>query len=88
MITKKQKQLIKKLKSFGYGWRKFAESVEQSGSCSEKQEGTMRNMLSRVTNQRALVEYRRNNKDVRKGLDYGDDYGCSDHEAMRSGDFF
>ena len=95
MFTPEQRELIDKLKKFGYGWKKFAISVEKSGVCSIKQEQTMQDMLAKVSQQSILVRYRKNNKRTcRKNNkptsnnDWGDDHGNSDHEAMRSGDYF
>ena len=87
MFTPEQRELIDKLKKFGYGWKKFAISVEKSGVCSIKQEQTMQGMLAKVSQQSILVTYRKNNKRTSNN-DWGDDYGNSDHEAMRSGDYF
>ena len=95
MFTPEQRELIDKLKKFGYGWKKFAISVEKSGVCSIKQEQTMRGMLAKVSQQSILVTYRKNNKRTYRknnkrtsNNDWGDDRGNSDHEAMRSGDYF
>lgn len=47
-FTERQQELIDKLKKAGFGWSKFATSVESSGRCSEKQEKTMASMLRRI----------------------------------------
>ena len=41
-------ELIKRLKKEGFGWKKYAESVEAQGFVSPKQHDTMILMLQRV----------------------------------------
>ena len=48
MLSEKEMRLIAYLKSVGYGYAKFAASVEASGKCSEKQLATMENMLQKI----------------------------------------
>lgn len=48
MFTERQQRLIDHCKSAGFGWRKFAESVERSGKCSPKQEDTLITMKQRI----------------------------------------
>lgn len=43
-------KLIEYLKGVGYGWAKFAESVEASDKCTSKQLETMRSMKRRIQN--------------------------------------
>ena len=46
----------------GYGWRKFAESVERSGTCSPKQEDVLIGMVQRIdTAERHFKSYGKNN---------------------------
>lgn len=78
-MTDYQKKLAEWLVSQGYGWGKFAGSVLKQGWCSEKQHETMLNM-------KAAIEYRRNNRWQRSSDEGG--LGCSDTEAMMSGDYF
>ena len=60
MITEEVAELIDKLKSVGYGWAKFAESVESSGNCSERQIETMLSMVRRIESHgRRPAAYRR-----------------------------
>ena len=54
MLTKQQAAVIVKCKQLGYGYARFAMSVEKTGRCTERQFETMTNML-------AVVEYRRTN---------------------------
>lgn len=55
-FTKPQKKLIKACKKLGWGYKKFAKSVEAGGFCTDKQEATMRNMLSTHAYNKARVE--------------------------------
>ena len=41
--------MIDRCKSAGYGWRKFAESVEKQGSCSDKQDSVLVSMFDKIT---------------------------------------
>lgn len=54
-FTEKQRRLIEYLKAGGYGWRKFATSVEAQGWCSQKQEDTMCNMHNQLSLQRSYA---------------------------------
>jgi hypothetical protein len=47
-FTERQRGLIDCCKKAGFGWRKFAESVERSGACSAKQEDTLCRMKQRI----------------------------------------
>lgn len=47
-FTERQLKLIDVCKEAGFGWRKFAESVERSGQCSPKQEDTLCTMKQRI----------------------------------------
>lgn len=47
-ISPEAARLIAYLKSVGFGWAKFAESVERSGRCSPRQLETLRSMEQRV----------------------------------------
>lgn len=60
MITEHQRDLINKLILVGYGWGKYAQSVLNSGNCSEKQHETLLKMVG-------LVQYKNTNK--HKGSD-------------------
>lgn len=48
MISDEAMRLIRWLKAVGYGWAKFAASVERSGRCSAKQFETMVSMRDRI----------------------------------------
>lgn len=62
MITERQKGLIDRCKKTGYGWRRFAESVEQSGKCAPKQEDSLIDMVLRIdTAERQFKSYSKNN---------------------------
>lgn len=78
-ITKKQQELIRKCQRAGYGWARFADSVEASGRCSIKQEETMVNMLSQIS----YLQKNRIGRRVNRG--YGPVCGdFSEHEATMS----
>ena len=47
-FTERQQRLIDQCKKAGFGWSKFAESVERSGKCSAKQEDTLCTMKQRI----------------------------------------
>lgn len=86
MINDEQRALIKYLCGVGYGWAKFACSVERSGKCTDAQEKTMRNMKARIKSQAQYVRAMR-----RCGNYLGDGLGgvgCSDTEAMSFGEYF
>jgi hypothetical protein len=53
-FTEQQRRLIDFCKAAGFGWRKFAESVEQSGKCSSKQEETLCIMKQRIDQYEAV----------------------------------
>lgn len=53
-ITERQRGLIERCKKAGFGWRKFAESVERSGQCSPKQEDTLCTMTQRIDQAEAV----------------------------------
>lgn len=79
-FTDKQRELIEKCKNTGYGWAKFARSVEASGKCSIKQEEVLVSMVRRIKDaeQRHKLDY--------TTRDYDSD--ISDYEAMSTNDFF
>lgn len=54
-LTKEQAALIADCKSMGFGYRKFAESVETQGWCSKSQEAVLR----RFKNKRDVAPHRR-----------------------------
>ena len=56
MFNDIQLSYIEKCKSAGWGWKKFAESVEVSGSCTQKQEDTLFSMCCRISHNKALHE--------------------------------
>lgn len=59
MIPDDIQQHINYLKSKGFGWSKFAESVEKQGNVSEEQIKTILSMVRRVsTFQRSKIETR------------------------------
>lgn len=61
-FTERQQRLIERCKKTGYGWRKFAESVERSGSCSSKQEDALITMVQRIdTAECQFKSYSKNN---------------------------
>ena len=62
MITGPQQQLINHLKKVGYGWGKFAASVEAQGACSEAQEATMRRMKKKIKAQRDKIWHAKHSK--------------------------
>jgi hypothetical protein len=75
MLTVRQKELIEALSKEGYGWAKFACSVERQGWCSFKQEATMEKMLKRVVLNKKMI-----------GADFDND--LSDYEAYSVGEYF
>lgn len=75
-LTKKQKALIAFCKAHGYGWSKFAASVESQGWCSPKQEATLVSMKRRLESH---VSTKRSHEGC---------YSISDEEAAMSGDYF
>ena len=72
-ITEYQMSMLNFLIRVGYGWRRYAESVRDSGRCSEKQHKTLLRMVS-------TIEYKNNNKwGGESDIDWddkGDFYGC------------
>lgn len=61
-FTEQQRSLIDRCKMAGFGWRKFAESVERSKSCSLAQENTLIKMVQRIdTAERQFKTYSKNN---------------------------
>ena len=74
-MTEVQQNYIDKCKAVGYGWAKFAKSVEAQGFCSPKQEATLERMVWKIT--------RHPNYTTRDS-----DHDISDEEAGMSGDFF
>ena len=61
-FTERQQRLIERCKKTGYGWKKFAESVERGGSCSPMQEDTLIKMVQRIdTAERQFKSYSKNN---------------------------
>ena len=83
MFTERQQHLIEKCKSTGYGWRKFAISVEAQGFCSPTQEETLVKMNQKIQHAQC-----------RKAGNFGTsiysdwDTDISDSEAYLSGDYF
>lgn len=78
-LTKKQKALIAFCKAHGYGWSKFASSVESQGRCSPKQEATLIRMKQRLEAHEIMA----------RRLYLPKDYdSISDEEAAMSGDYF
>jgi len=70
MITKEQLVIIDYLISIGYGWGMFAQSVKNSGNCSEKQWKTLISMKMKIQNHQRnqnkpvyTTEYRAKEKD-------------------------
>lgn len=47
-FTEEQRKLIQFCKNTGYGWAKFAISVENQGWCSRKQEIALRKMKNKI----------------------------------------
>ena len=83
MISKFQQGLIDTCKENGYGWAKFAESVESQGYCSPRQETTLISMCSRISTAQINKSQRKSKRYDHPGYD-----NISDNEAMRSGDYF
>ena len=83
MFTERQQSLIDKCKATGYGWRKFALSVEAQGSCSPAQEEALVKMWQKIQHAHC-----------RKAGNFGTsiyadwDTDISDSEAYMSGDYF
>jgi len=84
MFSAKQSELIRRVKTFGFGYAIFATNVERQGFCSARQEGTLRKM-------EGTYAYRQNNwkPSTRAGrLPNQYKHNISDAEAMQSGDCF
>lgn len=75
-FTVTQRALISRCIMAGFGYALFAESVRASGRCTEKQQETMQDMLSRIEYMKRNRPYR-----TRSSTYYGD---CSEHEATMS----
>lgn len=83
MFTERQLSLLATCKAAGYGWKKFALSVEAQGLCSILQEDTLVRMHQKITHVKCHA----------KGNMRGNSNSCwdsdiSDSEAYRSGDYF
>jgi hypothetical protein len=48
LFNERQRDYIDRCKLAGFGWRKFALSVEKQGWCSKKQEDTLLKMARRI----------------------------------------
>lgn len=84
MFTERQHRLIDKCKASGYGWKKFAMSVEAQGVCSPAQEETLVKMWQKIQHTEC-----RKAGNMKNGRDTGDwDSDISDSEAYLSGDYF
>lgn len=83
MFTEQQQSLINQMKAAGYGYAKFASSVEAQGFCTEKQEEALIRMKGAYT-------YRKGNwrKGGRSYVRYDPEEYDADHDAMLGGDFF
>lgn len=81
MFTERQLRLIEKCKATGYGWRKYAESVEAQGSCSAKQEEKLVEMWLKIQHAESVKFKPHYNN-------YCYDSDISDNEAYQSGDYF
>ncbi len=86
MLTERQQKLIDKCKKAGYGWKKYAESVEAQGSCTPKQEDKLVEMYQKIQH----AECRKNGNFKHSGQNYEGcwDSDVSDSEAYQSGDYF
>jgi len=83
MFTERQQKLIDKCKSTGWGWKKFALSVEAQGFCTPAQEDCLVDMWDKI--QRA--ERRKAGK-FKSNRNYCWDSDPSDWEAYQSRDYF
>jgi len=94
MFTKEQRTIIDYLCQIGYGWAKFAVSVENQGFCSEKQYETMQKMKMKIKSQRdhiRLLKYcSKQSKSKKRYNEYEvlGSIGCSDSEAIIMGEYF
>jgi hypothetical protein len=82
MLTERQQRMIAKCKSTGYGWAKYAKSVEDQGWCSKAQEEKLVEMWQKIQHAECV-----------KAGNIKPDFGCydsdiSDNEAYRSYDYF
>ena len=77
-LTERQQRLINTCIKAGFGWAKYARSVQQQGWCSPKQEDTLVSMYQRVT--------RGPSRPGRHDASY--DCDISDSEAMSLGEYF
>lgn len=77
-FTERQQRLINTCLKTGYGWAKYARSVQNQGWCTPKQEETLVSMHQRIT--RGPVRSRRH--------DAAYDCDISDNEAMSLGEYF
>ena len=82
-INAQQQRLIDRCKSTGFGWGKFAASVEGSGNCSPAQEDTLFSMVTRISQ----AESRKTKPRYRNYRDCSD-HDISEEEVASSGDFF
>lgn len=81
-FTERQIRLIEKCKKAGYGWAKYALSVEAQGWCSPAQEESLVYMWQKITHYECV---RAGN--IKPDVDCWD--SCiSDSEAYRSGNYF
>ena len=83
MLTERQLRLIAKCKATGYGWRKYAESVEMQGFCTQKQEEKLIEMWQKISHAECV---KAGNIKTYSGYCYDSD--ISDSEAYLSGDRF
>lgn len=86
MFTDHQKELIAFCKRTGYGWAKFATSVEKQGKCSHKQQETLEKMCSTIRNHKRRdyeywePDYITNVYDIDEMLDHQAVFGRGDWE--------
>lgn len=83
MLTERQIRLIEKCKKTGYGWGKFAESVEAQGWCSHAQEEKLVEMWQKINHAECVKA-----GNIKPDYNYCYDSDISDSEAYRSGDKF
>lgn len=88
MLTERQQHLIDSLKPFGWGYAKFAESVENQGWCSQKQEDTMCHLYNKAVHLKRLARERYAKGAMKSYSWYDYDSDISDGEAMLSHEFF
>jgi hypothetical protein len=80
-FTAEQKRLIATCQWTGYGWAKFASSVEAQGYCSELQHKKLIEMVEIIERKNSL------HRQKRHGGDYGGGLGCTDSEIMSFGEY-